>query len=294
LDEARGLIEQAQARGIQSSSFHGLLLNLAWIQGDSAGMKKQLDWIANAPGAGVPYQNEQAQIATSAGQLAKTHEISRQAIGDALRSDDKERAAILLVSLGHTDALAGNSTLAQQEAQKALEYSSSDVALSAAAMAFALAGNPSKAEPLDQQVAQRNPDATILQRIVLPDGRAAIALARGNAAQAIDGLQSLLPYQYGEVDSLLSASLRGEAFLAEKKGPEAAAEFQRVVDHRAILLGEVTYPLAYLGLARARVLSGDTPGARKAYQDFFAIWKDADSDIPILKQAKTEYAKLAP
>ncbi len=292
VDEARGLIEQAQAKGVQSTSFHDLLLTIAWIQGDSASMKKQLDWFASAPGASAPYLNEQAQIATSAGQLAKVHEIVRQAIGDALRSDDKERAAILLVSLGHTDALAGDSTLAQQEAQKALEYSSSDVALSAAAMAFALAGNPSKAEPLDQQVAQRNPDATILQRIVLPDGRAAIALARGNPAQAIDELQSLLPYQYGEVDSLLSASLRGQAFLAEKKGPEAAAEFQRVVDHRAILFGEVTYPLAYLGLARARVLSGDTPGARKAYQDFFAIWKDADADIPILKQAKAEYAKL--
>jgi tetratricopeptide (TPR) repeat protein len=237
---------------------------------------------------------EQSNLAVNAGQFARLHEFVRQSLNVAEKSGAKEQVATFVLNMAAGDALAGNSALAQQETQKALSLSSSDSTLAFAAGDFAAAGNAQRAETLDEEVAKHRPDDTILQRVLLPLNRAAIQLDRGSPAQAIEILQPTLPFELGSADQLTTAYFRGLAYLAEKKGPEAAAEFQKLIDHRAMLRGNITEPLSHLELARARVLSGDTPGARKAYQDFFAVWKDADPDIPILKQAKAEYAKLAP
>jgi len=292
VDEARAVIEQGHAKGLDNFGFHDALLSAAWIQGNLAEYNNQLGWFAGKPGLAGLLVLEQSNLAVNAGQFAKLHEFVRQGLNMAEKSGYKERAATFVLSMAAEDALTGNSALAQQETQKALGLSSSDSTLAFAAGDFALAGNAQRAETLDEEVAKHRPDDTILQRVLLPLTRAAIQLDRGNPAQAIEILQPTLPFELGSADQLTSAYLRGLAYLAEKKGPEAAAEFQKLIDHRAMLRGSITEPLSHLELARARVLSGDTPGARKAYQDFFAVWKDADPDIPILKQAKAEYAKL--
>ena len=166
-----------------------------------------------------------------------------------------------------------------------------------AALAEARAGNPNKAQQYVEELKKSNPSNTVLKLYWFPTVEAAIEIARGNAAQAIDSLQAAEPYETGEVppsqvESLYPAFLRGQAYLLAHQGSAAAAEFQKMVDHPGMVQNFPTGALAHLGLARAYVLSGDTAKARAAFQDFFSLWKDADSDIPLLKEARAEFAKL--
>jgi hypothetical protein len=141
-------------------------------------------------------------------------------------------------------------------------------------------------------ISKRYQENTIAQRIFLPIIRALIELDKGNATQAIEIMKPTVQYDLGDVASLRTAYIRGHINLAAKKGGEAAVEFQKILDHPQIVGIDPMYPLAHLGLARARALSGDIPGARTAYQDFFTAWKDADGDLPVLIQARAEFAKL--
>jgi hypothetical protein len=159
-------------------------------------------------------------------------------------------------------------------------------------LTLALTGDSARAQSIHDDLAKRFPDDTIIQGIVLPSIQAAIEYGRGNFAKAIDLLQPVTKYELGTFASLDPAYLRGLTYLRLNKGAEAAAEFQKLIDHRGVVGTSITGPLAHLGVARARVLQNDSSGARTEYQNFFAIWKDADPDIPILKQAQAEYAKL--
>jgi predicted Zn-dependent protease len=169
----------------------------------------------------------------------------------------------------------------------------------ASALAWAYAGDQERAQKLTDDLGQRFPEATIVQFNYLPTLRAKLAVSNGSASEALETLRAALPYELGRTTyssygwtSLYPVYVRGEAYLAAHQGKEAAAEFQKVLDHRGIVLNEPIGALAYLGLARANVSQGDPAKARKAYQDFLTLWKDADPDIPILREAKAEYAKL--
>jgi hypothetical protein len=163
------------------------------------------------------------------------------------------------------------------------------------AVALALAGDEGRAQILADDLAKRFPESTLVQRNYLPSIRAQLALNRMDAARALDNLQMAAPYELGNSDgsnALFPVFLRGQAYLLARQGRDAAAEFQKILDHAGTVLSESIGPLAHLGLARAYALEGDMSKARSGYQEFFTLWKDADPDLPILKQAKVEYAKL--
>jgi len=192
----------------------------------------------------------------------------------------------------------GNKNEARVYAQRAAEVSRSHGGDFAVALAAARAGEISLAEKWAASYDRKSPSGWLLQNRYLPVMRAALAMARGSAAEAIEHLRVVngnTPYWSNDpstIDGMMPAYLRGQAYLQLRQGKEAAAEFQRVVDHPGIVVNAPFGPLARVGLARAYVLQGETAKARAAYQDFFSLWKDADPDIPIFIQAKAEYARL--
>jgi ATP/maltotriose-dependent transcriptional regulator MalT len=188
------------------------------------------------------------------------------------------------------EAYFGNRERARQGAAAALAITSGLNVQPQAALAFALAGDATRAQAVATDLANRYPKNVLISSYYVPTIRAVVELNRGNASAAIDLIQTTAPY---EAQSCMDAVYaRGQAYLASHQGNAAAAEFQKMLDHRGLMNVCPLVSLAHLGLARSRSLSGDTAGARTAYQDFFALWKDADPDIPILKEAKAEYEKL--
>ena len=192
------------------------------------------------------------------------------------------------------DALFGNAAEARQHAAAALALSKEDETQYAAALALALTGDTSQPQALADDLGKRFPEDTIVQFNYLPTLYAQLALSRKDASKAVEILQAAFPYELGDVGftNLYPVFVRGEAYLATHLGAEAAGEFQKILDHRGVVFNEPIGALAHLELGRARVLQGDTVKARAAYQDFLALWKDADPDIPILIAAKAEYANL--
>jgi predicted Zn-dependent protease len=152
-------------------------------------------------------------------------------------------------------------------------------------------GETATAEKLAEDVVQQRPLNTLMNELYLPLLRAAIELGRNQPEKAVEFLKSAAPYERGDLGPNVEY-LRGLTYLRAKKGPEAAGEFQKILDLKDLNRAPTVYPLSFVGFARAAKLSGDLPRAKKAYQDFFAFWKDADSDIPILIDAWKEYAAL--
>jgi predicted Zn-dependent protease len=190
------------------------------------------------------------------------------------------------------EALFGNPAQARERAADALELSNGWDAQSVAALALALTGDEVRVETLATDLDNRFPEHTIVQSYYLPTLRAQVALSRNDPSRAIEILQAAAPYELSDAGALYPIYVRGEAYLAAHKGSEAVAEFQKILDHRGIVVNDPIGAMAHLGLARAYALSGDRTKAKAAYQDFLTLWKDADPDIPILKQAQAEYAKL--
>ena len=161
--------------------------------------------------------------------------------------------------------------------------------LPSAALALGLAGEVGQAQKLIDELGRRFPSDTLMNAVWLPTARAAVEVRHGNPGRAIELLRAAAPYEMGNLGAVYA---RGQAYLAARAGAEAAAEFQKILDHQGAATVGSVYPLAHLGLGRAWALAGDSARSRKAYQDFLAIWKDADPDIPILQEARQEYAKL--
>jgi predicted Zn-dependent protease len=207
---------------------------------------------------------------------------------------DKDSAAFYEASAALIQAQFGLMLDARQRAAFALRISTNRDVQYGAALALALAGEAARAQAVADDLGRRFPEDTIVQYNYLPTLRAQLAVNRDDAPRAVDALQSAAPYELGAVDffSLYPVYVRGLAYLTEHRGSEAVAEFQKILDHRGIVLNECIGALAHLQLGRAYTLQGDTTKARAAYQDFLTLWKDADSDISIEKQAKMEYAKL--
>jgi eukaryotic-like serine/threonine-protein kinase len=292
-DEAKQVAQRALARWPDRPGLRIFLYVVAFLENDVKEMEKQLASVANQPGeAGL--LSVQASTEAYFGRLGRSREFIQRAIDVEKRGNRREGAAFDLAIKGLHEAEFGNSQQARLAASEAISFSPGKDAKTFAALAFARAGDLSRAQMLVDELNKRFPSDTLLQRYWLPNIRASIELFRKNPEGALAALQSV-SYELGNQGlglSLFPAYVRGQAYLAAHRGKEAAIEFQKLLDHRSIVMNSPLGVLAHLGVARAYTMQGDTAKARTAYQDFFALWKDADPDIPILKQAKAEYAKL--
>jgi hypothetical protein len=229
------------------------------------------------------------------GRLKESRELLRRAIEVGKRENAKESIAVLEALGAVREAEFGNSEIARKAAFAALGSSSGKDAKTLVSLAFARSGDAARAQALADELNKRFPSDTLLHRYWLPTIRSSIELARNNAPGALaasKGLSYELGSFIGPGGSLYPVYVLGQAHLMSREGRESTADFQKILDHRFLVLNSPIGALAHLGLGRASVLQGDAAKARTAYQDFFALWKDADPDIPILKQAKSEYAKL--
>ena len=294
LEEARATAEEAQAKKFDSPDLRTVLYQLAFLQNDAAGMAQQVAWAAGKPGVEDVLLGYEADTAAYSGRLGEAREFSRRAVASAERAEEKEIAAGYEAEAALREALFGNPAEARQRAAAALALSNGRDVQDGAALALALAGDSARAQALADDLGKRFPEDTVVQFNYLPTLRALLALNHSDASKAIEALQVASPYELGSVSysALYPVYVRGEAYLGGHQGREAAAEFQKILDHRGIVLNEPIGALAHLQLGSAYAMQGDTAKAKAAYQDFFALWKDADPDIPILIAAKSEYAKL--
>ena len=309
-DEARRTIQQARARNLESDLLHNALYALAFLVADSPALAEQERWFASQP----DYENEGLSLASDtesySGRLGKARELSQRSVDSAIRADNKEAGAIWQENAALREAAFGNAAEAKRSAAEALKLApQSESVKDEAGLAFAMAGDAARAESLTQDLNQRFPLDTQMQSLWLPAIQALLALDRKNPAGALNALQAAAPsIELGSIEFVNNGSclyptyVRGEAYLAARQSTQAAAEFQKILDHSGIVWNCWTGALARLGVARANALQARTSHgadaatarvrALAAYQDFLALWKDADPDIPILKEAKAEYAKL--
>jgi eukaryotic-like serine/threonine-protein kinase len=299
LDEAKATYEQAIERKLRNGFFPLLLYQIAFLQNDTAGMARQVASSAGTPGVEDWLLGLEADSAAYSGRLRAAREFSRQAMDSAERAGEEEAAATYSAGSGMREALFGNADAARRRASLAMKRPAGHDVQYVSALALAYAGDDRQAQALTAGLAQSFPEATIVQYNYLPTLRAKLALSNGNTSEALESLRAAAPYELGQTTYsiyrctvMYPVYVRGEAYLAAHQGSEAAAEFQKILDHRGIVLYEPIGALAHLGLARAYAVQGDTARAKAAYQDFLTLWKDADPDIPVFIAAKAEYAKL--
>jgi DNA-binding winged helix-turn-helix (wHTH) protein/tetratricopeptide (TPR) repeat protein len=298
LEQAQTTIREIQAKKLDSPPIHLLLYSLAFARNDADAMGREVAWAAGKPGVEDVMIANEAGTAAYHGQLSKARELSRRAIESAERAGENETAAGYKADAAFREALFGNPGRVGKWAEPALAGSSDRIVHFVAILAMAIARDSARAQALAADLGKRFPQDTIVKFDFLPTIHAQIALDRNNPSQAVEALLVAAPYELGMVGAggfgtaLNPVYVRGEAYLAAGRGNEAAAEFQKILDHRLIAGNGAIAPLARLGLGRAYALQGDTAEARAAHRDFLALWKDADPDIPILKAAKAEYANL--
>jgi serine/threonine protein kinase/tetratricopeptide (TPR) repeat protein len=307
--ETRQIIHEAQARKLDNLVMRNALYALAFLGADPAAMAEQQRWFPAKPG----YENFGMALASDTeaygGHVGKARELTKRAMDSAIRADSKENGAIWQANAALQQAAYGNATEARRMAAEALKLAPTSQGVeSEAGLAFAMAGDTARAESSALELNKRFPLDTQMQSLWLPVIQAHLSLGRKNPAAALDHLQAAASIELGQITFVTSISclcpvyVRGEAYLAAGQGSAAAAEFQKILDHSGIVWNCWTGALAHLGVARANALQArtsqgaDADAARvralAAYKDFLTLWKDADPDIPILKEAKAEYAKL--
>ncbi len=292
LDEAKTTFDQAWARKLDSGFLRVSMYHLAFLRGDSAQMEQQIAWSAGKPGDEAPLLSLQSDTEIYQGRLSKARDLTRRAVDSDVRADSKETAASLQVFAALREAELGNTAYARQGVTAGLALSAGRDVKVWAAFTLARIGDAPRAQALAEKLEKNFPSNTLLKLYWLPTIYAAIELSKGNSSQSIVNLEAAAPYELGQGSNLYPAYVRGQAYLLAHDGTAAAAEFQKMLDHRGIVRNFVTGSLAHLQIGRAYAMAGDTTKAKTAYQDFFNLWKDADPDIPILKEAKAEYAKL--
>jgi serine/threonine protein kinase/tetratricopeptide (TPR) repeat protein len=297
IDDAQKTIEQAQKQNLVGDFLHLAIYQLAFLKGDSAEMGRQVSWAAGKPGTEDILLSFQSDTEAYYGHLSKARDFSRRAVDAAVRADSRETAAIWQINAAVREAEFGNVAAARQGVAAALALSPGRDVEMLSALALARSGETARAKTIVAELEKNYPSHTVLKVYWLPTIKAAVELDANNTAQSLVFLEAAAPYELGgppqfQLGTLYPAYIRGQAYLAAHNGTAAAAEFQKFLDHRGIVINFPLGALAHLGLARAYALSGDTAKAKTAYNDFLTLWKDADPDIPILKQAKAEYAKL--
>ncbi len=288
-DEAKQVYQQALDQKLDSIFFRNNLHAIAFVQNDAAGMKQQLDWWTGKPGE-YNAINWQAEVAAFSGQLKKARDLNERAAEAAIAHQQNDGAAVVLASQIQLEALFGNCDRVKTLASRAFQTSRVTGAVQAISGAFAVCGDAAQTQALMDELTKKFPNDTLLNVVYWPLNHALLATQQGDAARAVQLLEAANRYQI--VGSYWPQYFRGQAFLKLNKGAEAAAEFEAITNHRGWAPRSPLYAPSYLGLARAQVLKGDTSAARNAYQTFFSLWKDADTDIPLLVSARNEYEKL--
>jgi len=301
--DAENTLQRASERKLDIPDFYVLRYVIAFLKGDKTGMEREVaqsrekpsvdDWIANSEGFVLAYS----------GHLQAARNMSRLAADFARKTERRDTEALYETDAAVREALFGNVASAKQGTKRALDLSKSRDVGYDAGLALVLSGDSSRSQAVSDDLSRRYPEDTRIQFIYLPTVRALLALNNRQPAKAIESLETAIPYELGTpseggsefllgASNLYPAYVRGLAYLAAHQGREAAAEFQKILDHREIVVCDPIGALVHLQLGRAYTLSGDKTKAKTAYQDFLTLWKDADPDIPILKQAQAEHANL--
>jgi eukaryotic-like serine/threonine-protein kinase len=297
--DAAAALGRAAERNLEVPNFVVNRYYLAFLEGDQGGMKREIDRARGNREAEDWMSHHQALVLAHSGKMQNARTMWHHAIVAAQQNGDSEKAAIYQAAAAVGEAHLGNQAAAKERARAALDLGKGRDVRYAAAFALALSGDSSASQSLADDLAKRFPEDTPVQFEYLPTLRALFALSRTAPLDAIEHLKTALPYDlampgtafFAKFGGLYPVYVRGQAYLEAKRGREAAAEFQRVLDHRGIVLADPIGSLAHLQLGRALLLSGEIR-ARSSYQEFLTLWKDADADIPILQQARAEYAKL--
>jgi len=301
LDEARATIREAQAHHLDPPYIHLTLYLIDFLQHDSVGMNSEARTLMVTQDYEDVMFDFESESAAYAGKFAIESELTRRAVDAAMRADEKEVAGSYQAEAALRHALVGNLAQARRQAKAGLALSNGKDLEAISALALALSGDAITATRLANDLTKRFPEDTVVQLEYLPMIRAGIGLSRdtgrGDSGGPIAALWVSRPYELGLMTSsnfaLCPVYLRGEAYLAEHDGILAVSEFQEILDHPGVVGNFLVGALAHLGIGRAYALAGETARAQAAYRDFLALWKDADPDIPLLKEARTEYAKLA-
>lgn len=296
LDPAEDTLRHAAQRGLDIDEFSMLAYDIAFLKGDQAGMERQIARARGGAGAGNWIFNKEAFALAYSGHLEQARSMSRRAVDQAQHAAQRERAGLWEAGAAVLEAFFGNASEAKNEAMAALKLSTDREVEYGSALALALTGDGSQSQALADDLERRFPDDTSVRFSYLPVVRARLALNQRNTAKALELLRAAVPYELGPArpwfGALYPIYLRGEAYLAARRGAEAAVEFEKILHHRGIVQSDPICALAHLQLGRAFGLSGNKVKAKAAYQDFLMLWKDADQEIPVLRQAKAEYAKL--
>ncbi len=296
-DQVKEVLDQAQARKLESAFLSTNRYFLAFLRDDADEMQRLVTTAAGKPGFEDVLLEQQSDTEAYHGRFAKARASTQLAIGSARHSGDQEIAAFYQVEAAVREAAVGNNEEARKDVAEALALVSTRDVETLGALALAQAGDSAHASAMADDLRKRFPTDTLLNDYWLPTIRATLAIKKGDAADALELQQAAATYELGspqpfQLGTLYPIYVRGQAYLAAGQGDAAAGEFQKIIDHRGVVLNFPLGALARLGLARARAASGDVAGAKTAYQDFFVVWKDADPDISILKEAQLEYARL--
>jgi len=290
-DEARAVAEKV---GAEVRSVHFTLIDLAFIRGDEAAERHELELAAGKPDEPILlfiYARSECAL----GRLQPARAAFAQSESVSQRLGYKEFSGIILAIQSECEAELGNLPEARRKISQALALSQDRNTRAAVMWVLAQTGDLAASQKIAEDLVREYPTDTILNKVLVPLVHARSDLQHNQPAQAVAHLEIATPYELGTEPGTAHYwvnYIRAEAFLGSKDGAKAAAEYQKILDHRGVSPNDVTYNLSHLGLGRAQALQGNTTAAKSAYQDFFAAWKDADPDIPILKQAKAEYGKL--
>jgi len=300
MEYGESALRTASLRGLNADEFIMLAFDIAFLKGDKIGLEQQAIRARARSGGENWMSAREAFVAAYSGHLLDARTISRRAVLQAQQAGQPERASLWEAGAAVREALFGNKEMAAEWALSALKLSHTREVLYGAGLAFALSGDSSRAQALAGEMETGFPEDSSVRFSYAPTIRAAIALNRAEPERAVELLQVAVPHELGIRFSAISGLfgalypvyVRGQAYLAANKPTEAAAEFRKIPDHRGIVADDPIGALSHLELGRAYAMAGDTVKARSAYQDFLNIWKDADENIPVLKQARSEYAGL--
>ena len=300
LEEATQTIQQAEKRNLQIPDFMWMEYQVAFLKGDLSAMDRVAALAQKVSGAEAAITDQTSFTAAYSGQLELARRQSELAVHLADQAGQKEPAALFRTGAALREGFFGNAAVARQDAAAALTLSRGRDIEYGAAFAEALAGDSTAAQTLADDLERRLPEDTSVKFSYLPALRALVALDRHDPQKALAQLQMSSPYELGEPQSsffgfygaLYPVYVRGKTYLALHQGAQAATEFETIVSHRNIVINDPIGVLAHLELGRAYRMAGDQVKAKAAYNKFFDLWKNADSNLPVLKQARSEYAQL--
>jgi tetratricopeptide (TPR) repeat protein len=303
VDEADKTLLRASERKLDIPDFYVQRYIIGFLKDDKAGMDREAVQSREKPGVDDWMSNSEGFVAAYSGHLDEARQMSRRAADLARKADRRETEALYEADAAVREALFGNVSTARQRSGDALTLSKSRDVVYEVGFALALSGDSSRSQALVEDLSRRFREDTKVRFIYVPTILALVALNRSQPSKAVELLQTVISYEGGTpieggsefllgAGSFYPAYVRGLDYLATHQGSEAAVEFQKILDHRGIVVSDPIGALAHLQLGRAYALSGNKTKAKSAYQDFLTLWKAADPDIPILKQARAEYAKF--